>query len=699
MKLVNRELSWLEFNQRVLEEALDETNPLLERLKFLAITASNLDEFFRVRVGGLLLLDHEGGRRADPAGMTPRQQLDAIAERAHEMVDAVERVYLDEIEPGLAEEGLRRVRMDELQEPQAERAEQVFEAEVFPVLSPVAVTTEADAFPLTGHSQQSVAVRLGPSEAGDEPRFAVVPLGPGPSRFVTLPSTGGTDFVLLEDVVAKYAHRFFEEEEILECVPFRVTRNADYAVREDQAGDLMLQMEEVLDARLEAGCVRLEIGSAASDELRGYLQEVLGVEDDRVYPTAAPLALSDFFTVVEASGFDHLRVERWSPQPSTAIDPAESIFETIARRDVLLYHPYESFAPVVRFVEEAADDPDVLAIKQTLYRTSRDSPVVAALARAAEKGKHVTALVELKARFDEARNIAWARDLEKAGVQVVYGVKGLKTHAKICLVVRREPHGIQRYVHFGTGNYNESTARLYTDASLMTAAEAFGSDASRFFNAVCGYSQPMDFAEIEMAPLTLRDRILELVDAETQRARHGQPARIIAKLNSLVDPRIVEALYVASQAGVKVKLNVRGICCLRPGVEGLSENVEVVSIVDRLLEHTRVVCFHHGGDDLVFISSADWMPRNLDRRVELLVPVLDPRCKRRLIDVVETNLRDNVKARRILPDGRHERVKPKPGKPAFRSQQVLYDAQLEQVRAAELAKPTMFEPHRAPDAD
>jgi polyphosphate kinase len=402
--------------------------------------------------------------------------------------------------------------------------------------------------------------------------------------------------------------------------------------------------------------------------------------------------------LTELAGFEALKYEPWPPQRSPEIDQGAKMFEILGRGDVLLYHPYESFDPVLRLVEEAAADPDVLAIKQILYRTSRKSPIVAALARAAQRGKYVTVIVELKARFDEARNIEWARSLEEHGVQVIYGVKGLKTHAKTCIIVRREPHGVIRYVHFGTGNYNEITARLYSDASLLTASDELGADAVAFFNAITGYSQPQRYRKIEAAPTGLRQRIIELIDSETHRRKEGQNAFIDAKVNSLVDPEIINALYAASQAGVPVRLNVRGVCCLKPGVPELSENISVVSIVDRYLEHSRILHFHHGGDDLVFISSADWMPRNLDRRIELLVPVEDQAAKSRLIAILETYFDDNVKARNLQPDGSYKRVKAGRKKPR-RSQEILYEEVCRRVREAEQSQTTTFEPHRAPGTD
>jgi polyphosphate kinase len=694
-KYFNRELSWLEFNQRVLDEARDATVPLLERLKFLAITGSNLDEFFMVRVGGLQMLAQRGSTSLDPSGMTPEQHLHAIRARTRQITTAQYECFTQELEPALATAGIRRVRPEELTQRQAKAVEQIFDNELSAILTPMAVNPEEE-FPLLVNQTLNLCVRLEPAAAEpDQPRFAIIPLGRWLHRFITLYSDGGYACMLLEDAVGMHVERFFFGEHVVECVPFRITRDADLSIREDLAHDLLVEMEEILDARKQSACVRLEISDHASDTLLAFLEQGLEVTGDDVFKTPGPLDLSAFMRLTELQGFDSLKSEAWPPQPSPQVDLTTSMFDVISRRDVLLYHPFDSFEPVVRLIDEAAADPEVLAIKQTLYRTSRNSPIVAALKRAAERGKHVTALVELKARFDEARNIVWAKDLEQAAVQVIYGVKGLKTHAKLCIIVRREPHGIQRYVHFGTGNYNEITARLYTDVSFMTCNEELGADASSFFNAITGYSQPQSFRKIEAAPLGMRESLLEMIQIETQRKREGQQARIIAKLNSLVDPQIIDALYEASQAGVKIKLNVRGICCLRPGVPKLSKNITVTSIVDRLLEHSRIFYFHHGGDERVFISSADWMQRNLDRRVELLVPVEDPACRERLIGILKTCFRDTVKARRLLPDGTYKRVKPASGERPLRSQEALYREAAAAVQKAEQAQPTIFEPHRA----
>ncbi len=703
---INRELSWLEFDQRVLDQAMYAKVPLLERLKFLAITASNLDEFFMVRVGSLQIQHEKRPQATDPTGRTPATQLILVHDRVDMIISEQYRCYLEQIEPNLAEEGLERICMDEASLRHREAAERFFEEAIYPVLSPMKVVQGE--FPLLTNmglylcvtvKQNSMIKSRAEAEAAktksepvEEFRF-LLPLGTSTPRFVTLPSDKGYCYALSEDIVATFIQRFFPGGEIVECVPFRITRNSDISVREDGAADLLSGMEEVLSARRTADTVRIEVANTASRPMVDFLQSSLQLTDRDVFRIPGPLDLSSMMHLTNAEGFPALRDPSWPPQRSPLIDPTVPMFQIISEQDVLLCHPYESFEPVVRMLEEAADDPDVLAIKQVLYRTSRGSKIVSALKRAAERGKYVTAVVELKARFDEARNIEWARELEQAGVQVIYGVKWLKTHAKICIVVRREPHGIVRYVHFGTGNYNESTARMYSDISYFTCDEEMGSDASTFFNAITGYSQPQQFNRLEMAPSGLRRRLLMLIDGETQRKRQGQRAHMAIKLNSLVDPEIIAALYRASQAGVTIRLNIRGQCCLRPGVPGLSENIHCVSIVDRLLEHARILYFYHGGDELVFISSADWMPRNLDRRIELLVPVEDVASKQRLISILDTYFRDNQNSWELQPDGSYVRLLPNPDQTKFRSQKVLYESAVSAIQQVQRARQTTFEPH------
>jgi polyphosphate kinase len=693
-QFLNRELSWLEFNSRVLEEARDSSLPLLERLKFLAISGSNLDEFFMVRVGGLRQLLEEGKIRFDPAGLTTGQQLTEISRRTHRLVEEQYACLIDELDPQLAEAGIHRARFDLLSPQQAEHAEQVFTNDLYPVITPMAIH-QAETFATLPGLVTNLIVRLPPDKKQSrQARYAIIRIPKNLPRYLTLPADKSFVYIHTEDLVAAFVERFFPGESIEECVPFRITRNADMAVREDLAGDLLSHMRAVLDARKFSACVRLEIGAGASRTTRGHLQKMLDVSDEHVYDVPGPIDTASFMSLATMPGFDHLKIPSWPPQPHPVIQPGVSMFDVLTRQDVLLYHPYDSFEPVVRLIDQAADDPDVLAIKQILYRTSKNSPIIAALERAATKGKHVTALVELKARFDEARNIEWARALERAGVQVIYGLKWLKVHAKLCLIVRREPSGIRRYCHFGTGNYNEITAQLYSDVSYMTADEDLGADATAFFNTVTAYSQPIRYRKIDAAPLTLRSRLLQLIESETQRQRQGQEARIMAKINSLVDPEIIEALCEASQAGVPIQLNVRGICCLRPGVPGLSENITVTSILDRYLEHARIIYFHHGGEQLLYISSADWMPRNLDRRVELLTPIGDPVARARLIEILGESFRDNVKARRLMTDGRYERVKAESVARRFRFQEQCHRRALTVAKEARDSRYQQFQPQR-----
>jgi polyphosphate kinase len=690
----NRELSWLQFNSRVLDQAQDKSLPLLERLKFLAITSSNLDEFFMVRVGGLQLLSNEGIRKPDPSGLTPEQQLKEIDEQVHSMVHRQYEIYLDSIEPTLKEEQIRRISSSELSQTQLQFIESLFEKDIFPLLSPIAVTLPLPT-PLLQNRGLHCVVRLKPDTKNPrQPRYAIIPIGKHLSRMVSLPCTSGWEYILIEDIITMFASHFFPGEATEECIPFRVTRNADMSVREDQAFDLLAEMEAIIDERKRSDVVRLEIGKTASPQVLNFVKNLFKIDDtDVVYLIPGPLDLSAFMKITDVPEYLHLKNELWQPQLSPLIKPGIPLFDIIKKRSVLLYHPYESFEPVVRFIEEAALDPDVITIKQILYRTSRNSPIVSALIKAAERGKYVTAMVELKARFDEERNIEWARELEDAGVQVLYGVKNLKTHAKVCLVVRKEPQGMVRYMHFGTGNYNEITAHLYSDISYLTCDEDLGSDVSAFFNAVTGYSQPVKFRKIEMAPIGLRDKILELIESEIERKRQGQKAFIRAKMNSLADPQVIDALYEASKAGVNVELNIRGICCLRPGIKGISDNINVISIVDRNLEHSRIIHVSQGGHDKVYMSTADWMPRNLDKRIELLVPIDDPAALQRCINVLDTCFTDNCNSWKLQSDGTW--IRQKPGKKKeVRSQEVLYKLAQTQNKNALKARRTQFEPHR-----
>ena len=684
-QFTSRELSWLEFNQRVLDEAADPSVPLLEQLRFLAITASNLDEFFMVRVGSLLTAVRAGEVTSDPSGITPLEQLNAISLRTQKMVADQHRIYLKALEPHLAEAGIRRRRPHELNDRQVEVVDTVFQEQIQAVLTPIAVH-DPTRFPLLFGRTVNVVVQLRSKSEAEPYRFVVIPFGRFDLRYITLPSTGSYEFILTEDAITLMVHRFFPGEEVLATVPFRVTRNADLTVSDDDGADLLAEMEDVLDDRKDSFCTRLEVSDQITQPILEFLKALLRVGERDVYRVQGPVGLSDLMQLSHVSGFDQHLYPNWTPCASPRLDPSESIFDTMKSQDVLLYHPYESFEPVLRLLSEAAEDRDVVAIKQTLYRTSRNSPVVKSLMRAAENGKNVTVIVELKARFDEARNIEWARQLEYSGVQIIYGVRGLKTHAKACIVVRREPQGFQRYCHFGTGNYNEITSRFYTDISLLTCNRDLGNDAISWFNAVTGASQIQPFAQIESAPIGLREKLLEMINVETARATNGDRGHIMGKLNSLADPVMISALYDASKAGVEIELNIRGVCCLKPGVPGLSDNIRVTSVIDRFLEHARMLYFHHGGDECVFISSADWMPRNLDRRIELLIPILDDTCKRRAINILKTCLKDNMKARVLTPDGSYRPPVSSPTRP-FRSQ-------LEFQRRAREAAESAFERNR-----
>ncbi len=692
----DRELSWLEFNQRVLDEALDERVPLLERVKFLAITGSNLDEFFRVRIGALTrLIDSQGSSKA-LSGMTPHEQLVAIRDRVNQMIQDQYAFFLDQLSPLLENEGIRRLSEDALNATQKLMLKQVFQDEILSVLTPMAVGAEVQ-FPLLANQILNVCVRMTPKDTSNgnavESRYAVIPFGRTLSRFYSLPAESGFAYMHLEDIVSMFIHDFFPGEEIEDIHTFRLTRNADVEVQELTPQGLAVNMADVITARTEADCLRLEIEQSASNGMVNFLKSETGVTHEQVYQIPGPIDLGAFMELAGRRGFDQLKYDAWPPVESPDVPAEELMFDIVSEKDVLLFHPYESFEPVVRFIEEAADDPDVIAIKQTLYRISRHSPIVKALKRAVVNGKHVTVLLELKARFDEERNLKQARELEAIGAQVIHGVKGLKTHAKVCIIVRREPSGVQRYLHFGTGNYNESTAKLYSDVSLFTRDEDLGTDAIAFFNSIAGDSQPpQNFRKLESAPLRLRMTLKKLIDSEARRATNGQEARIFIKLNALTDTTLIDALYAASQAGVKVFLNIRGICCLKPGVEGLSENIEVVSIVDRFLEHARIFSIHNGGDPKVFISSADWMPRNLDNRKELLVPVEDIQCRRKLLHILDEFRKDNIKSSVLQADGSYLKKTATSDEPV-RAQEVLYrEAQVATNRIAKKQR-TMFEPH------
>ncbi len=680
---LNRETSWLEFNGRVLEEATDPTNPLLERLKFATIVASNLDEFFMVRVAALQNDVAEGDTAPDLAGLTPSQQLQQIAEGAHAMVDRLYESLTSEILPALGERGIRILPLGELEPVARATLARHFRDEVLPALTPLAIDSSRP-FPMLAGLSLNLALLLAPAEGATEPRLAVVQVPSRLPRLVRPAGAPATTYVLLEEVIRGELAALFPGQEIKETAVFRVARDAELDFDDEGGRDLMEVIEEELKNRRLSGIVRLEVEAGVGEMLLETLCARLEVAAEDTYRIRGPLDIRALQPLVDLPALEDLRDPPLKPLPSVEV-PADGLFALLDERDVHLHHPYESFDPVVQFVAQAAEDPDVLAIKQTLYRTSGESPLVQALARAAENGKQVTVLVELLARFDEQRNIRWARRLEEAGAHVIYGIRGYKTHAKICLVVRRGRQGIRRYVHLGTGNYNDKTARLYTDFARMTADREIGEDASSFFNALTGYSDPPRMKKLVMAPTRLRERHLRLIERERQRAASGQAAEIRAKMNALVDEDVIRALYEAAKAGVRIRLNVRGICCLRPGVKGLSETIQVVSIVDRFLEHARIFYFRNGGDEEVYLSSADWMPRNLDRRIELLFPVESAEGRQKVLSALDAAFQDNVKGRWLQADGSYKRRRPAKGDEACRSQLQLYrDAQraLERARAA-----------------
>ena len=709
---LNRELSWLEFNARVLEEAQDAATPLLERLKFLAIFASNLDEFFEVRVAGLQQQAYAGLEPQDYGadGLDAQGQLARINERTHRLVEEQYRVLGEEVLPALAAQGIGRVTVAELDDAERGDVDRLFRTSVYPVLTPLAIDP-GHPFPHVHNKSLNIALLIEGASNGDVQRlFAVVQVPAVLSRVMFLRSEPERQrFLLLEDLVAAHLGELFGGFRVLAHTVFRVTRNTDLEINEDEAEDLLETVEETLRQRIRGEAVRLEIAADADDRFVQLLTEALDLEARDVYRLAGPVDLTALMALHQHEGFRALRDEPLLPRVPPAFaamagagaGPAgPDVFEVIRQQDVLVHHPYESFGCVVDFIERAADDPQVLAIKQTLYRTSGLNPIITALGRAAQRGKQVTALVELKARFDEENNIAWARSLEQAGVHVVYGVAGLKTHCKAALVVRREAEGIRRYVHLSTGNYNAATARIYTDLGLFTARPEYGEDVSELFNLLTGYSRGYRFRRLLVAPLGLRERILELIAREREHAEAGRPAHIVVKMNALVEPSVIDALYDASQAGVSIDLVIRGICCLRPGVPGVSDNIQITSIVDRFLEHSRIFYFANGGAPDVFLASADWMPRNFFRRIEVMFPLEDERLKQRVIEeILPVLLGDNVKARRLRPDGGYERVPAGEALPV-RCQLVLQQLAREAARtsADQLRRlvPTLRRPRPAP---
>ncbi len=669
----NREISWLAFNRRVLEEALDTNWPLLERLKFLCIFHSNLDEFFMIRVSGLhdQLEASVTERSAD--GLSTTEQLHAIGEIVRRDLELATRTLTEDVLPKLAEQGVRILTWDAIEPERRKDLTSYFENVVFPVLTPLAFDP-AHPFPFLSNLSLSLAVELSEKEDG-RTHFARVKVPPSLPRLVPVSPEGGpfSDFLLLESLVEAHLQQLFPGMKIRGASSFRVTRDADMEIREDEAADLLRSVAENVRRRRFGAAIHLDVDRRSPRNVRDLVRRHLELDPEDVDEIGSPLGVSDLLALGKLERPD-LKDAPFLASAGSLFSKPGSAFEEIRKGDVLLHHPYDSFDPVMRFLEDAATDPDVVAIKMTLYRTGTDSPIVAALARAAENGKQVAVLVELQARFDEEKNIQWAQSLEQAGVHVAYGVEGLKTHAKIALVVRREGNVMRRYVHFGTGNYNRVTSRIYTDLGLFTARPEFGTDASELFNYLTGFSRRTRYKRLTVAPFTLHEKVLSLIDREAEKARQGRPASIVAKLNSLVDPRLIRALYRASGAGVPIVLAVRGICCLRPGVPGVSDRISVSSVVGRFLEHSRCFSFGVGEEEEISISSADWMPRNFYRRVELMVPILDEKAKEKIRqEVLDPIAKDNCRARDLQADGTYVRRVPPAGEPAFDAQQTLLD--------------------------
>ena len=670
---INRELSWIQFNERVLEEAQDTTNPLFERLKFAAIVSSNLDEFFMVRVGSMSDQITAEFDKKDSSGLTPTQQMKQIGILVHKLIYNQFNCYNRSLKKCLNKEKIKFLKLKDLSEEQTKYVDNYYSKNVFPVLTPM-VVNQSSPFPLIANKSLNIALLLKDKRDGDI--FATIKVPSVIDRLIKIPEEDGIAFLFLEDIIKMNLNSLFSGYEIIDASCYRITRNADMELDEEGAEDLLEAIEQSIKQRKWGAAVRLEIEKGMNVKLLKKLEMELEITKEQEYIINGQIDLTFLMKMGRIKGYEKLEYEPIKPQFSKQFLKYNSIFDAIAEKDILLHHPYESFDPIVELVKQAAIDPKVLAIKHTLYRVSGNSPIIEALVTAAEKGKQVTVLVELKARFDESNNIVWAKQLEQSGCHVIYGLVGLKTHCKILLVVRREEGGIKRYVHVGTGNYNDVTAKLYTDIGLFTSNPYFGADASSLFNMLSGNSKPTSLYKFSLAPLQLRDRFLQMIFEEGENAKKGKKARIIVKINSLVDLEIIEALYKASTLGVKIDLIVRGICCLKPGIPGVSENISVRSIVGRFLEHSRIFYFYNDGEEGIYLSSADWMTRNLDRRVELLFPIEDHKARNRVKEILEISLLDTEKARILNSDGIYTRIDRR-GKEAINSQKAFYDFVLE----------------------
>ncbi|MCI9624642.1 MAG: RNA degradosome polyphosphate kinase [Lachnospiraceae bacterium] len=679
----NRELSWLAFNERVLSEARDKSIPLFERLKFLSITASNLDEFFMIRVASLKDMVHAKYTKKDIAGLTPQEQLDEIIKATREMVGIQYSTYSRSLLPLLRQHGLTVVQEHEdLNEEQARYADRYFRENVYPVLTPMAVDSSRP-FPLIRNKSLNIGALLSKkNEKTEELEFATVQVPSVLPRIVRLPDDkdGSKVVILLEEIIERNMQQLFLSYNIVCAHPYRLMRNADLTIDEDDASDLLKEIQKQLKKRQWGEAIRLEVEDKMDKRLLKLLRKELNIKEDSIFKIVGPLDLTFLMKMYGMDGFDALKYARHVPAAVKELPADCDIFEEIRKGDVLLHHPYQTFDPVVKLVRDASMDPKVLAIKQTLYRVSGNSPIIAALAQAAENGKQVSVLVELKARFDEENNILWAKMLEKAGCHVIYGLVGLKTHSKITLVVRREDDGIRRYVHLGTGNYNDSTAKLYTDLGLMTCSAPIGEDATAVFNMLSGYSEPVGWNKLSLAPIWLKERFLSLIRREQEHAENGGEGHIMAKMNSLCDPDVIAALYEASSAGVKIDLLIRGICCLKVGIPEVSEHISVRSIVGNFLEHSRIFYFHNGGQEEVYCASADWMPRNLEKRVEILFPIEQENLKKEVIHILDVEFQDNVKAHLLQPDDTYVKADRR-GKASVSSQDYFVREAKEKVKA------------------
>ena len=684
---VNRELSWLKFDERVLSEARDKSLPLFERLKFLSITSSNLDEFFMVRVASLKDQVHAGYKKKDIAGMTSEAQLKEISTQTHELVRVQYNTFNRSVLPALEKAGLHLVAEHEnLTEKQKQFVDRYFEDNVYPVLTPMAMDSSRP-FPLIRNKTLNIGALIAKKnnkngkKHTNELEFATVQVPSVLPRIIEIPSTakGERTVILLEEIIERNIGKLFLSNDVVCAHPYRIMRNADLTIDEDEAEDLLVEIQRQLKKRQWGEVIRLEAEEKMDKRLLDILKKEFEIKNDDIYSISGPLDLTMLMKVYSLEGFEQYKSPKYTPAPVPEFQNDKDIFQVIREGDVFLHHPYMSFDPVVDFVRQAAKDPDVLAIKQTLYRVSGHSPIIAALAQAAENGKQVSVLVELKARFDEENNIVWAKMLEKAGCHVIYGLVGLKTHSKITLVVRREETGIRRYVHLATGNYNDSTAKLYTDCGIFTCDEHFGEDATAVFNMLSGYSEPKRWNRLIVAPIWMKDRFLKLIEREAEHAKAGIPAHIIAKMNSLCDPAVMAALYYASSCGVQIDLLVRGICCLKTGIPGISENIHVRSIVGEFLEHSRIFYFQNGGAEEIYMGSADWMPRNLDRRVEIVFPVENEYIKKEIMHVLDLEFCDNVKAHILQPDGTYQK-QDKRGKALVNSQMEFCAEALERAK-------------------